>query len=214
MCIIYIHIYSIHCIYQDFLQLDKLVSDNFSTSLSTFEAKSITQLSKLYYFHSCCKYNSIALISPPSSLYNLMKKECRFGYIHAERSVISPKSDSKFYMSLDYSKYYLNLLSSMKNHLYNTPITYAKVEGKYVREKGVNFNCLANLLFSSLEYVTEENFIYGLRAKELRILNLPNDLVYIDCLNRMNVLSFFGVYLYVNSLFPKFTIFLSIYPIA
>merc|ERR1712074_142374 len=64
----------------DFLQLDKLVSDNFSISLSTFEAKSITQLSKLYYFHSCCKYNSIALISPPSSLYNLMKKECRFGY--------------------------------------------------------------------------------------------------------------------------------------
>ena len=177
----------------EFLALDKFIFDQFAISLSAFEIKTITQLGKIFYYEKCSNFNSLTLVSPPTHLYNSIRNNCRFGYIYCQRATVSEQSTKKFYLTLDYKKFYLNLLKSVK-HMYCQPIRYVKINGTYVREKGLNFNTLANLFFSALEVSCEQTLVYGLRAKEVRIFNFPNDLLIIQSPDNVHVLSFFGCF--------------------
>ena len=186
---------------EDFLSLSKLSKKHFNIDMHTMQIETITQMASLYYFNNCTYYNSISFISPTKDLFHrLYNYEVRFGFIHAQKTLISEQSEFKTYLNLDFSKFYTSCLKNVK-FFYNVPIEFQNNKGKFEKTKTtLKHETLSNLLFSTLESICEGYFRFGLYAKEARLSSFPQDCIISKDgqFNDITVLTFFGLVVITN----------------
>ena len=201
---------------KNFLSLSQLCKDKFNINTYSIHVKTITQIAHLYYMNSSLPFNSISFISPSKDIFNkIYGKEVRFGYIFAETTKISDTSDFKTFLQLDFSKFYSCVLQQQKL-LFNIPIEFHEYHGTFKKSKpSLKHETLSNLFFSTLEFLCEGHFQYGLLSKEMRFNSFPQDCVFSwdGQFKDVMIITFFG--LMIINHFSKiylFTILLNFNP--
>ena len=143
------------------------IQRDFDVNILLGYISSLTQLSKIYFTNFLCLSQKFGYISVDSDLHLDISKSPKYGLLFAKQCIVSPLSHDSCYFSLDFKKFYLNLLHTSTPFL-STCLPYHKIGLHFKPMKKPNTYFIANIFLATLKSIIDYDLHYSLFGKEFR----------------------------------------------
>ena len=137
--------------------------------LNILQCKTSTQIGNMLISNDLTETQLLSFQSPSKILSEELEKSMKFGLIGHSSSIVHPQDEYKTCISLDITKFYLNVLGSLSPHQGHA-IHYVKnsIDGKFYCRPSRNRESYSNIVLMTISSVINEDIYCSIYGKELR----------------------------------------------